>query len=64
VRRMAGTYLENSESPERAWAVARRELLTLGNGRSFVAALDRGDIAAAVTMLPTLRWPDGSPVTP
>jgi CubicO group peptidase (beta-lactamase class C family) len=64
VRRMAGTYLENSESPERAWAVARRELLTLGNGRSFVAALDRGDIASAVTMLPTLRWPDGSPVTP
>jgi CubicO group peptidase (beta-lactamase class C family) len=64
VRRMARSYLENGESPERAWAIARQELMTLGNGRSFVAALDRGDFATAVTMLPTLRWPDGSPVTP
>ncbi|HSX60737.1 MAG TPA: serine hydrolase domain-containing protein [Tahibacter sp.] len=64
VRRMAGSYLDGSETPERAWAAARSELLTLGNGRSLVAALDRGDIATAVTILPTLSWPDGSPVTP
>ncbi len=64
VRRMAASYLDGSESPERAWSVARRELLTLGNGRSFVAALERGDLPAAVQLLPTLRWPDGSPVTP
>lgn len=64
VRRMTATYLDGSETPERAWAQARRELLTLGNGRSFVAALDRGDFQRAVTLLPTLRWPDGSPVTP
>jgi CubicO group peptidase (beta-lactamase class C family) len=64
VRRMAGSYLEDGETPERAWALVRRELLTLGNGRSFVAALDRGDFGTAVTLLPSLRWPDGSPVTP
>ena len=64
VRRMTASYLDGSETPERAWVTARRELLTLGNGSRFVAALDRGDFATAVTILPTLRWPDGSPVTP
>lgn len=64
VRRYADSYLAEGGSPERAWALARRELLTLGNGRSVVAALDRGDIAGAVRLLPTLRYADGSPVTP
>lgn len=64
IRRFAASYLESGESPERAWAIARRELLTLGNGRSFVAALEGGDFQTAVNLLPTLRWADGSPVTP
>jgi len=64
VRRYADSYLAEGGSPERAWALARRELLTLGNGRSVVAYLDTGDIVNAVRLLPTLRYADGSPVTP
>ena len=56
VRRFAASYLESGETPERAWSVARRELMTLGNGRRFVAALEGGDFRGAVELLPTLRW--------
>jgi hypothetical protein len=63
VRRLAAGYLDGSETPDRAWAVARTRLLALGDGRAFVASLERGDLQSAVRLLPAMRWPDGSAVT-
>ena len=63
VRRIAANYLDGSESPDRAWAIARTRLLALSEGRAFVASLERGDLQSAVRLLPAMRWPDGSAVT-
>lgn len=63
VRRLAAGYLDGSETPDRAWAIARTRLLALGDGHAFVASLERGDLQSAVRLLPAMRWPDGSAVT-
>jgi hypothetical protein len=63
VQRLAANYLDGSESPDRAWSIARTRLLDLANGRPFVSALERGDLQSAVRLLPALHWPDGSAVT-
>lgn len=63
VQRLGANYLDGNESPDRAWTIARGRLLELANGRSFVTALERGDLQSAVRQLPTLRWADGSAVT-
>lgn len=63
VRRLAARFLDGTESPDRAWAIARTQLLALGDGRAFVASLERGDLQSAVRLLPAMRWPDGSAVT-
>jgi len=63
VQRLAANYLDGSESPDRAWSIARSRLLDLANGRPFVSALERGDLHSAVRLLPALHWPDGSAVT-
>lgn len=63
VRRIAAAHLDGSESPDRAWSVAREQLLTLRDGRAFVVALERGDLQSAVRLMPVLQWPDGRVVT-
>ncbi|WP_313918806.1 hypothetical protein [Tahibacter sp.] len=63
VQRLAANYLDGSESPDRAWSIARSRLLDLANGGPFVSALERGDLQSAVRLLPALHWPDGSAVT-
>jgi CubicO group peptidase (beta-lactamase class C family) len=64
VRQFAASYLRENPSGERAWASASRELSGLVNGPALIRTLEAGDFESAVRLLPTLRWPDGSPVTP
>ena len=53
-RQFAGRYLSQGETPEEAWRRAKQELVTYPNGRRLVTLLERGDLAGALTMLPTV----------
>jgi CubicO group peptidase (beta-lactamase class C family) len=53
VRDFAGRYLTQG-TPEEAWRRAKQELVTYPNGRLLVTALERGDLAGALRLLPTV----------
>ena len=55
VRQFAGRYLSQGATPDEAWRRAKQEILTYPNGRRLVNALERGDLAGALRLLPTVR---------
>jgi len=53
-RQFAGRYMSQGETSEEAWRRAKQELVTYPNGRRLVTLLERGDLAGALRMLPTV----------
>ena len=62
VRAYAERYLTQSATPDQAWARARQDLSRLPNGARLVEAVERGDFAAALRLLPTI--PQANPAAP
>ena len=60
-RQFAERYLSQGATPEDAWRQAKRELATYPNGPRLVNALERGDLAGALRLLPTVVQPNGVP---
>ncbi|HEV8485659.1 MAG TPA: serine hydrolase domain-containing protein [Blastocatellia bacterium] len=54
VRQFAGRYLSQQGTPEEAWSRAKQELATYPNGKRLVSLLERGDLAGALRLLPTV----------
>lgn len=54
IRRLAEQYLAQTDSPEQAWQLARRELSRDPIGARMVALLERGDVQSALHLLP--QW--------
>jgi CubicO group peptidase (beta-lactamase class C family) len=54
VRAVAAAHLRGGDDTHAAWVEARRALATLRNGPAVIAALERGDFAAALRLVPTL----------
>jgi hypothetical protein len=54
VRQFAERYLSQGGTPEEAWRQAKIELAALPNGPRLVIALERGDLAGALRLLPTV----------
>jgi hypothetical protein len=53
-RQFAQRYLSQEGTSEEAWRRAKQELATYPNGRRLVTLLERGDLAGALRMLPTV----------
>jgi CubicO group peptidase (beta-lactamase class C family) len=53
-RQFAERYLSQAETPEAAWRQAKRELASYPNGPLLVYALERGDLATALQLLPSV----------
>jgi hypothetical protein len=53
-RQFAERYLSQAETPEDAWRQAKKELASYPNGPLLVYALERGDLASALQLLPTV----------
>jgi hypothetical protein len=60
-RQFAGRYLSQAQTPEEAWRRAKLELANYPNGTRLISLLERGDLAGALQLLPTVAQPDGSP---
>ena len=60
VRQFAGQYLSQAGTPELAWRRARRDLAALPNGSRLVTALERGDLAGALNLLPSVVQTSGA----
>ena len=54
VRAYAERYLAHGATPDQAWARARQDLARLPNGSRLVEAVERGDFATALRLLPTI----------
>ncbi|MEP7272161.1 MAG: serine hydrolase domain-containing protein [Acidobacteriota bacterium] len=61
LRQSAERYLRQGETPEEAWREAKKDVLSLPNGRQFVEALERGDLASALRLLPKVIVPKKVP---
>jgi CubicO group peptidase (beta-lactamase class C family) len=53
-RQFAQRYLSQAETPEAAWRQAKRELASYPNGPLLVYLLERGDLANALQLLPSV----------
>jgi CubicO group peptidase (beta-lactamase class C family) len=51
-RQFAERYLSQGRTPEEAWRQAKKELAAYPNGPRLVIALERGDLAGALQLLP------------
>jgi CubicO group peptidase (beta-lactamase class C family) len=53
-RQFAERYLSQAGTPEEAWRRAKQELVAYPNGPQLVYALERGDLAGALQLLPSV----------
>lgn len=60
-RQFAARYLSQAVTPEEAWRRAKMELAAYPNGPRLVYVLERGDLAGALQLLPTVMQPNGVP---
>ncbi|MEO6724820.1 MAG: serine hydrolase domain-containing protein [Blastocatellia bacterium] len=60
-RQFAARYLSQAPTPEEAWRRAKQELAAYPNGPRLVYVLERGDLAGALQLLPTVVQPNGAP---
>ena len=62
VRQLAERYLSQGQDPAQAWLRVKKDLAKYPNGAQLIDALERGELASALRLLPRVLYTDGAPV--